>query len=69
MVESIIVFFNLACLALILATVTLYLVKTGVAVVASQQRHWVDLHWHQGLNYFQLGWRWVRPALAQASNC
>jgi hypothetical protein len=54
----------LSRLGLILATATLYLVNTGVAVVASGQRRWVDPHWHRGLSYFQLGWRWVRHALA-----
>jgi hypothetical protein len=55
----------LARLGLILATATLYLVNTGVAVVATGQRRFVDPHWHRGLSYFQLGWRWVRHALAQ----
>jgi hypothetical protein len=54
----------LSRLGLILATATLYLVNTGVAVVATGQRRWIDPHWHRGLSYFQLGWRWVRHALA-----
>jgi hypothetical protein len=54
----------LSRLALILASATLYLVNTGVAVVATGQRRWVDPHWQRGLSYFQLGWRWVRHALA-----
>jgi hypothetical protein len=58
----------LARLALILATATLYLVNSGVAVVATGQRRWVDPHWHRGLSYFQLGWRWVRHALAQGKH-
>jgi hypothetical protein len=56
----------LSRLALILATATLYLVNTGIAVVATGQRPWIDPHWQRGLSYFQLGWRWVRHALAQA---
>jgi hypothetical protein len=52
-------------LGLILATATLYLVNTGVVVVAAGQRRLVDPHWHRGLSYFQLGWRWIRHALAQ----
>lgn len=55
----------LSRLGLILATATLYLVNSGVAVVATGQRRWVDPHWQRGLSYFQLGWRWVRHALAQ----
>ena len=58
----------LSRLALILATATLYLVNTGVAVVATGQRRFVDPHWHRGLSYFQLGWRWVRHALAQGKH-
>jgi len=51
-------------LGLILAVATLYLVNTGVAVVATDQRRWIDPHWQRGLSYFQLGWRWIRHALA-----
>jgi len=58
----------LSRLGLILATATLYLVNTGVAVVATGQRRWVDPHWYRGLSYFQLGWRWVRHALAQGKH-
>jgi hypothetical protein len=58
----------LSRLGLILATATLYLVNTGVAVVATGQRRFVDPHWHRGLSYFQLGWRWVRHALAQGKH-
>jgi hypothetical protein len=58
----------LSRLGLILATATLYLVNTGVAVVATGQRRLVDPHWHRGLSYFQLGWRWVRLALAQGKH-
>lgn len=54
----------LARLALILATTTLYLVSTGVAVVAMGQRCLVDAHWQRGLSYFHIGWRWIEHALA-----
>ena len=56
----------LARLALILATATLYLVSTGTAVVTLGLRHQVDTHWLRGLSYFQIGWRWIRLALAQS---
>jgi hypothetical protein len=54
----------LSRLCLILATATLYLASTGTAVVAMNLRRQVDTHWHRGLSYFQIGWRWVRTALA-----
>lgn len=54
----------LSRLFLILATATLYLVNSGVAVVTSRQRHQVDTHRHRGLSYLQLGWRWARYALS-----
>jgi hypothetical protein len=53
----------LARLGLILAIATLYLVSTGTAVVATEQRRQVDPHWQRGLSYFQIGWRWVAHAL------
>ena len=53
-------------LGLILATATLYLVSTGVSVVTLGLRRVVDTHWQRGLSYFQLGWRWLDHALAQA---
>jgi hypothetical protein len=56
----------LARLGLILATVTLYLVSTGTAVVTLGLRTWVDTHWQRGLSYFQIGWRWIRHALAHS---
>ena len=55
---------SLARLLLILATTTLYLVSTGTAVVAMGKRRWVDPHWFRGLSYLQIGWRWVKQALA-----
>lgn len=54
----------LARLMLILATTTLYLVSTGVAIVAMGQRCLVDAHWQRGLSYFHIGWRWIEHALA-----
>jgi hypothetical protein len=54
----------LARLGLILATATLYLVSTGTAIVSLGLRHTVDTHWQRGLSYFQIGWRWIRHALA-----
>jgi len=53
----------LSRLLLILATATLYLVNSGVALVITKRRHLVDTHWQRGLSYFQLGWRWLRYAL------
>ena len=29
-------------------------------------RAFVDTHWQRGISYFQLGWRWIHFALAQA---
>ena len=54
----------LARLGLILATTTLYLVSTGTAIVTLNLRSRIDTHWHRGLSYFQIGWRWIRYALA-----
>jgi hypothetical protein len=56
----------LARLGLILATATLYLVSTGTAVVMLGLRHAIDTHWQRGLSYFQIGWRWIRHALAHS---
>jgi hypothetical protein len=54
----------LSRLALILATATLYLVSTGTAIVTLGLRMCIDPHWQRGLSYFQIGWRWIRYALA-----
>jgi Transposase DDE domain len=51
-------------LGLILATATLFLVSTGTAVLTLGIRAQVDPHWQRGLSYFQIGWRWIRYALA-----
>jgi hypothetical protein len=53
----------LSRLSLILATATLYLVCSGVAVVSLGYRQLVDPHWQRGLSYFQIGWRWIHYAL------
>ena len=52
-------------LCLILATATVYLVSTGVAVATLGFRPLVDTHWQRGLSYLQIGWRWCKHALAQ----
>ena len=53
----------LSRLCLVMATTTLYLVSTGIAVVATGQRRLIDTHWNGGLSYFQIGWLWVKRAL------
>jgi hypothetical protein len=53
---------SISRLCLLLATATLYLVSTGTALVEMGRRHWVDTHWHRGLSYLQIGWRWVKRA-------
>jgi hypothetical protein len=45
-------------------TYTLYLVSTGTAVVPLGLRSQIDTHWHRGLSYFQIGWRWIHQTLA-----
>lgn len=57
----------LARLGLIMATATLYLVSTGLAVVAHGLRPLIDAHWNRGLSYFQIGWRWVTFALTNSA--
>ena len=54
----------LSRLFLILAIATLYLVSTGTAIVEMGRRYLVDSHWHRGLSYFKIGWRWIEHALA-----
>ena len=54
----------LSRLLLILATATLYLVSTGTAIIDMGLRYVVDTHWHRGLSYFKIGWRWIDHALA-----
>lgn len=52
-------------LGLVLASATLFLVSLGTAVVSLGLRAQVDTHWQRGLSYLQIGWRWLRYALAQ----
>jgi len=54
----------LSRLFLILAIATLYLVSTGTAIVEMGRRPAVDTHWHRGLSYFKIGWRWIEHALS-----
>lgn len=56
----------LSRLLLILATATWYLVMTGTAVVEAGWRRLVDPHWSRGLSYLQIGWRWIKHALASS---
>ncbi|RLC66339.1 MAG: hypothetical protein DRI52_12155 [Chloroflexi bacterium] len=58
---------SLSRLCLVLAVATLYLVSTGVEVVASGKRRLVDTHWDRGLSYLQIGWRWLRRQLSQGA--
>ena len=51
-------------LCLVLAVATLYLTSTGAAIVTLNRRRLVDAHWHRGLSYLQIGWRYVLRALA-----
>lgn len=55
----------LSRLCLVLAVATLYLTLQGTAVVGQGQRRRVDPHWFRGSSYLQLGWRWVKAALAK----
>lgn len=54
----------LSRLCLVLAVATLYLTSTGTAIVSLNRRRWVDAHWQRGLSYLQIGWRYLRRALA-----
>lgn len=56
----------LARLCLLLATATLYLVSTGTAICSMNLRSFVDTHYQRGISYLQIGWRWIRFALANA---
>lgn len=51
-------------LCLVLAVATLYLISIGTAVAALNRRHLVDTHWHRGLSYLQIGWRYLSRTLA-----
>ena len=52
-------------LVVITALCNLLLVSIGTQVVATQQRRMVDSHWHRGLSYAQLGWRWLNYSLSR----
>lgn len=52
-------------LILILAVTTFYLVNCGAHIAQTDpQRRKVDPHWHRGLSFFQIGWRWLFHALS-----
>jgi hypothetical protein len=55
----------LSRLCFVLATVTLYLVVQGVAVVQQGYRRWVDAHWFRGSSYLKIGWSWGKLALTR----
>lgn len=55
-------------LMLVLAVATLFLTLQGTALVHSGNRRWVDSHWHRGLSYLKLGWKWVKQCLARAQS-
>jgi len=57
---------SLSRLGLVLATATLYLTSVGTAVVECGLRKFVDTHWHRGLSYFKIGWRWIMYALSHS---
>lgn len=57
---------SLSRLGLILATATLYLCSVGTAVVEFDLRRAVDTHWHRGLSYLKIGWRWIQYALSHS---
>ena len=57
---------SLSRLGLVLATATLYLTSVGTAVVEFGLRKIVDTHWHRGLSYFKIGWRWIKYALSHS---
>ncbi len=49
-------------LLVVLAVAAVLLVSEGQRVVAQGLRRVVDAHWHRGLSYLQIGWRFVRRA-------
>ena len=53
-----------ARLGWVLATTTRYLVSSGTSVVMLGLRSQIDTHLRRGLSCFQIGWRWIRYALA-----
>jgi hypothetical protein len=55
----------LSRLCLVMAVATLYLTLQGTAVVAANQRRWVDPHWFRAMSYFKIGWNWVKTSLTR----
>lgn len=55
----------LSRLLLVTAVATLFLTVQGTALVNAQARRWVDTHWHRGLSYLKLGWKWVKQSLSR----
>lgn len=62
--------------ASVIAIATLYLTLQGTAVVAANQRRWVDPHWFRGMSYFMhrlelgqnIGNSWLEAILPQRSD-
>jgi len=52
-------------LLLVTAVATLFLTLQGTALVSAKGRRWVDTHWHRGLSYLKLGWKWVKQCLSR----
>lgn len=52
-------------LLLVTAVATLFLTLQGTALVSAKGRRWVDTHWHRGLSYLKLGWKWVKQSLSR----
>lgn len=55
----------LSRLLLVTAVATLFLTLQGTALVSAKGRRWVDTHWHRGLSYLKLGWKWVKQSLSR----
>ena len=55
----------LSRLCLVMAIATLFLTLQGTAVVAANQRRWVDPHWFRGMSYFKIGWNWIKTSLTR----
>lgn len=55
----------LSRLLLVVAVATLFLTLQGTALVDAKGRRWVDTHWHRGLSYLKLGWKWVKQSISR----
>jgi len=55
----------LSQLCAVMALTMLFLMLQGTQVVASGHRRRVDSHWQRGMSYLNLGWNWIRLAIAQ----